>query len=102
MKKINIIEALNIADLPEDNQERIEKSVKRLLQRRIMLRLMKELGVDESKKMLEFVKAKGMSEMNSYVETKLPTYSEIVYNEILTVLGRLQALNKPLSGFSRI
>lgn len=89
MKPINIDEALNLKGLPQEDQVRIKNTARLLIRKRIMLRLIKELGPEESEKLLEDIEKNGMENIEQYAKNKLPDYENIKKDETMIVLGQL-------------
>lgn len=93
MKKIDIVETLRIADLPKEDQQRIERSVEQLLKRSIVIRVMKELGLEKGVEFMEEARKAGMEKFDDVAATKIPKYEEMVRSEIGIVLGRLRTVS---------
>lgn len=95
MQTIDIIKVLHLTNLPKEDQEGIRKDMMRLIQRRVALRLLKELGPKESKKFIDFMNDKDVSEVGTYLEKELPNYQDIIINETMIVLGRIKSYSRP-------
>lgn len=95
METINIIEALNLRDIPSEDQERIREAVLRLIRRRVAVRIMKELGFRESGGILDRIKKLSSIDREAYFKEKVPNHNEIAHDEAMIVLGRMKSYARP-------